>query len=253
MGASNTNFITKIGGITMTLLKLFLVGLGIASLAGCAGIALSPVSPTTVSSSPVPRATNPPTTPVPAEIVIGAEATEIVDASGAVLLSIQYSDDADAAVQSVVDLLRASVETGHRKGFDEGFANDWTDWGGFEIYAHRYPEENLATGADRAYQPAFTVRASAAATDAGVSIRASDGTRVGDSFEAATVGKSAAEVQRDASFGVNYVALALPASFPGIVGNESGGKRAYGVIASAEADADNLETIVAPSYNYFLH
>lgn len=55
--------------------------------------------------------------------------------------------------------------------------------GAFDIVVNRYSEKLEPSDKERLYRLAFTVQATAKATDSGVSVTAVDGTRIGDDFD----------------------------------------------------------------------
>jgi hypothetical protein len=205
-------------------------------------------SPTRSSPSATPSPTASPTPAAPAEpasILMGAEATDILDANGDVLVSLRYAEDGDEAVAAVTEVLGEPGNTLHDEGSAHYPPADATIWGGFELWVDRPSEES---GADvSTYIPAFHTRAVTAEAIRGVSIAAVDGTVVGDPFEQLASTKPAEQVFRDETFGIDSVALDLPESFPGMV-EDSGITRAYGVIGFTDESGLVLTTITAPTY-----
>jgi hypothetical protein len=239
-----------------------------ALLSGCAGSApeegagsgspsapaASPpgVSPTSsapsAETSPPPAATRTPAVPAePASILLGAEATDILDASGAVLVSLRYGEDGDEAVAAVTAVLGEPGSTVHSEGSAHYPPSDGTVWGGFEVWVDQPSEES--GGEVSTYTPAFHTRAVTAEAIPGVSIAAVDGTVVGDPFDQLASTKPPEQVHRDETFGIDSVALDLPESFPGMV-EDAGLTRAYGVIGFTDGAGLAVTSITAPTYLY---
>jgi hypothetical protein len=109
----------------------------------------------------------------------------------------------------------------------------------------------MPTGEARWYKPAFSIEATAASTDGGITVASVDETRVGDAFDVAAEGQDTNRVHVDDTFGVRSVALDLPTSFPGIIGDAEM-ELAYGVIAQSDQGSSMVTKIVAPSYLFSL-
>ncbi|TFD56757.1 hypothetical protein E3T39_15585 [Cryobacterium suzukii] len=109
----------------------------------------------------------------------------------------------------------------------------------------------MLTGDARLYQPAFSVQAIAAVTDANVAVTAADQTHVGDEFDVAAEGQPANRVHILDVFGIRSVAVDLPTSFPGII-DDAGMEMAYGAIAHSDPDSSTITEIVAPAYLFSL-
>ncbi|KFF59007.1 hypothetical protein JF66_14345 [Cryobacterium sp. MLB-32] len=105
----------------------------------------------------------------------------------------------------------------------------------------------LPTGEARLYQPAFTVQATSAVTDANVAITAADLTRVGDDFDVVVENQPTNHFHFDDAFGTRSVAVDLPTSFPGVI-DDAGIEMVYGTIAHAVSDSSTVAYIVAPAY-----
>jgi hypothetical protein len=208
------------------------------------------------STSPAPSVSATPSAPASpvgepdaASILIGAEATDILDESGDILVSLRYLDDGDAAVAAVTQVLGEPGSTLHDEGSPHYPASDGFMWGGFELWVDRFtPESGAEVGP---YSPAFHTRAVAAEAIPGVSIAAVDGTVVGEPFEPLATGKSPELVHRDETFGIDSVALDLPESFPGIV-DDGDTSRAYGVIGFTDETGVTITDITAPMHLYSL-
>lgn len=142
-------------------------------LAGCTG---SPepaptTSAPTSSATPTPSA-SPTTKPVPATLVATATEITVLDASGRTLLLLEYTDDADAAVADLTDLLgytaiRTDVtDTGGGCSLDQSFY----DFHGF----------SLEVPGGVTSQPGSTFAVELSATSAeGVRLETVDGQQVG--------------------------------------------------------------------------
>ena len=203
----------------------------------------SPTEPDPID--PVPSASS--SASAPTDIIIGAESTDIVDASGDVLVSLKYSEDGDDAVAAAVGILGEPTEVRHQDSTNHYPEVDGTSWGGFDIVVNRYSAEVLRTGDARLYQPAFRVQAASAITDANVAITAVDLTRVGDDFDVAAENQPANRVHTDDAFGIRSVAVDLPTSFSGVI-DDAGIEMVYGAIANAVSDSSTVTHIVAPAY-----
>ncbi|HEV7948980.1 MAG TPA: hypothetical protein VGP24_04350 [Glaciihabitans sp.] len=195
------------------------------------------------TSSPTPTAAEAPAVPV--SILIGAEATDFVDATGNTVLSLRYSEDGDDAVADVTDLLGVADRTVSDPATGHTSPVDLYYWGGFALAVHRYLPTDGRNSADQNYVSAFSVQATEATTPTGISIVALDGTQVGTTLAAASEGKPEVQLFKDTTFGVDAVAVDLPTSFPGVV-FDGQMEIAYGVIASTGEGTDVIETLQAP-------
>ncbi|MFC5932015.1 hypothetical protein [Cryobacterium melibiosiphilum] len=162
-----------------------------------------------------------------------------------------YSEDGDAAVAATVGILGEPTEVRHQDSTNHYPEVDGTSWGGFDIVVNRYPAEAILTGEARWYQPAFSVQATSAITDANVAITAVDLTRVGDDFDVAVANQPSNRVHTDDAFGIRSVAVDLPTSFSGII-DDAGIEMVYGAIASAAPDSDTVTRMAAPAYLFSL-
>jgi hypothetical protein len=208
------------------------------------------------SSSPTPTATaatahapvpTPSATPagLPATIVIGAEAIDIVTADGAVLTSLNYQGDGDAAVAELRALLGepTSVSVAEKTGHTP--RADLTQWDGFMIAVQR-PDADSGMPPSP-YTAAFLVRANGTSATNGVAIQDVNGVQTGQDFASTADGKPANQVRYDDTFGVDSVTLDMPTSFSGVVPDDSV-PMTYGVIGFTGRDTDTIEVILAPTY-----
>ncbi|MFC5931653.1 hypothetical protein [Cryobacterium melibiosiphilum] len=223
---------------TFAVISMAVLGLMLSACAAVSPAAPDPIDPLSSASAPT-------------DIIIGAENTDIVDVSGNVLVTLTYSEDGDAAVAAAVGILGEPTEVRHQDRTNHYPEVDGTSWGGFDIVVNRYPAEALLTGEARFYQPAFSVQATAATTDADVAVTAVDLTRVGDDFDLAAEGQPANRVHTDDAFGIRSVAIDLPTSFSGII-DDAGIEMTYGAIANAVPDSSTVTQIVAPAYLFSL-
>jgi hypothetical protein len=200
--------------------------------------------PATLAPEPTPSAT---LAALPATILIGAEATDIVTADGTVLASLNYQADGDAAAAALRNLLgEPTAESVVPKTLHDVSA-DITEWDGFAIAVNR-PDAGSALRPGP-YSSAFLVRAVGTTATNGVAIKAVNGVQAGQDFEATAVGKPADQVQYDENFGINSVTLDMPSSFPGVV-PDYGMPMTYGVIGFTGRNTGIIETILAPTYLY---
>lgn len=191
-------------------------------------------------------------------MLIGAEATDIVDANGVVLASLRYASDGDAAVALATEILGPPTGTDFAVGLPHYAPADGTMWGGFQIWVNRYEpyegqEIKQPTGDELLYETPFAVLASAPETSTGIPITAVDGTAVGDLYSDVIAGKDATVVHYDETFGYGTVALDLPTSFPAFTdAGEGVPPMAHGVIAGAEAVTGPITSIRSPFELYSL-
>ncbi|MCU1406208.1 MAG: hypothetical protein JWQ43_2511 [Glaciihabitans sp.] len=221
--------------------------LGSVLLASCAatpeadptsGSSSTPSRTGTASVTPTPTAS--PEAPAeqiaaPAGIIIGALATDIVDASGTVLLSLDYDTDGDEAVAQLTELIGEPTATENRPKAPHFFETDAAIWDGFEIGVLR-PDEGITTPSR------FTVQAKAASA-AGLTIAAVDGTEVGGSFEAAQEGLPVDQTYSDPNYPPRALALELD---PAMAADNV----AYGLIATESESGGTIAMINAPDYVY---
>lgn len=229
---------------------LAVIAFGVAfAMSGCATTPAPRPSPAdTVTPAAIPSASPTPVEQIPASIRIGAEATEILDRAGKVLVSLRYSEDGDAAVAAATAVLGEPEGIEHTDVTPHQSAMDGTRWGGFGIWVVRYSAEYRARVGESDYLPEFTVQATADTTASGVAVAAVDGTAVGEQFETRAAGMDPERVYVDESFGFRSVAVDLPTSFPGITGGATYPTNAYGVIASTDVNETVIEWISAPVY-----
>jgi hypothetical protein len=201
-------------------------------------------APATTAPEPTPSATP---AALPASIIIGAEATDIVTADGSVLASLNYQSDGDAAVASLRNLLGEPTAESVAPKTLHDLSADITEWDGFAIAVNR-PDADSALPPGP-YSSAFLVRATGAMATNGVAIKAVNGVQAGQDFEATAAGKPADQVQYDETFGIDSVTLDMPSSFPGVV-PDYGLPMTYGVIGFTGRDTGIIETILAPTYLY---
>jgi hypothetical protein len=218
-----------------------------------------PTSSASVSPTPTPSASAVPVDAAPAaSIIIGAEATDIVDATGAVLGSLRYSTDGAAAVALATALLGEPTSVAYVDQMPHFAPVDTTTWGGFTIQVNNYglyngEEVKQPTGDELLYEPPFSVLALSAEAVTGVAIVSVDGTAVGDSYASVTAGKDASLVYADPTFGYGTVALSLPTSFPGMTNPGDGlPPMAHGVIATANVLDGPITSIFSPTDLYSL-
>jgi hypothetical protein len=209
--------------------------------------ASSPTPVATATATPTPEPTSSATpTALPATIIIGAEATDIVTADGTVLASLNYQSDGDAAVAVLRGLLGEPTSESVAKATNHYPRADLTKWDGFAIGVDR-------RGADSKPQPvpygsAFWVRASGTMATNGVAIADVNGNQTGQDFESTADGKPADHVHYDGgAFGIDSVTLDMPSSFSGEV-PDYGLTMTYGVIGFTGQGTGILERIVAPTY-----
>jgi hypothetical protein len=144
--------------------------LGALLLASCTGApddqsaSSSPSATTSTSATPSPSVIPSASAEAPAEenaapasIIIGLNATDVVDASGTVLLSLDYGTDGDQAVAQVIELLGEPTSTENVPQNPHYFETDITSWDGFEIGVVR-PSESATP------KTSFYVEATAAST-----------------------------------------------------------------------------------------
>jgi hypothetical protein len=226
---------------------LFLAACSTASSAGDAA-ASTPRPVASASATPAPEPT-PSTKPaaLPASIIIGAEATDIVTADGTVLASLNYQSDGDAAVAVLRSLLGEPTAQSVTEKTLHDLAADITEWYRFAIAVNR-PDADSALR-PRPYSSVFLVRASGTTATNGVAITDVNGVQAGQDFEATAAGKPAEQVQYDENFGINSVTLDMPSSFPGVV-PDYGMPMTYGVIGFTGRETGTIETILAPTYLY---
>jgi len=209
----------------------------------------TPVAIPTASATPTTAPVTPP--PVaqaaPASIIVGAEAVDLVDASGTALVSLRYGTDGDAALSTLTSYLGTPTGTETIPQTPHTSPVDTTSWGGFTIGIHRYVPEDGRLGGDQNYVPKFSVYVSEPSTESGITISAIDGTQVGDSFSRATEGKPDEQIAPQSFGGLDTVALQLPTSFPGVIAGEFE-TQVYGVIARSEEGSDSVGYFSAPEY-----
>ncbi|PRY67302.1 hypothetical protein B0I08_107198 [Glaciihabitans tibetensis] len=191
----------------------------------------SPSMAASSSATPSPAET----AQAPASIIIGLAATDVVDASGTVLVSLDYTSDGDQAVALVTDLLGAPTSTENLPENPHYFETDITRWGGFEIGVRRPSDES-------APKTQFYVEATADETS-GVAIAAVDGTQVGDSFDEALVGLPSFQTYSDPNYPPRALALQVEEG-------DSEESIAYGLIAVESADGGAIALIKSPDYVY---
>jgi hypothetical protein len=200
--------------------------------------------PSTSSASPTPSVLPTPSTSpdgpadetaAPATIIIGLNATDIVDASGAVLLSIDYGMDGDEAVAGVTALLGAPIATENVPQNPHYFETDITSWAGFEIGVRRPSAESTPT-------IPFYIEATAASSS-GVAIAAIDGSQIGDSFDEALVGMPDFQIYDDQNYPPRALALEVDPAM-------SGDSIAFGLIVEESDDGGVIAVIKAPDYIY---
>jgi hypothetical protein len=217
-------------------------------LAACVGVpddsatpAPTPSSSSSASAAPSPAAPAP--TPsvsaeapaAPASIIIGVSATDIVDASGDVLLSIDYSDDGDQSVANLIELLGPPTSTRNVPQNPHFFETDISTWDGFEIGVMRPSSE-----AEPMTQ--FYIEATGA-TSSGLAIAAVDGTQVGDSYDEALAGIPEWQTYNDPNYPPRAHALQVSP-------DEEQGNIAWGLIVEESAEAGVIGVIKAPDYVY---
>jgi hypothetical protein len=226
-----------------------LLSLAACSTGSAEGDATASASPTPVASAPATPTPDPtpsatPAT-LPATIIIGAEATDIVTADGTVLASLNYQSDGDAAV--AVNLLGEPTAESVAQETLHNLSADLTTWDGFTIAVNR-PDADSALPPGP-YSSAFLVRARGPMATNNVAITDVNGIQTGQDFESTAAGKPADQVQYDESFGINSVTLDLPSSFPGVV-PDYGMPMTYGAIGFTGPESGIIETILAPTYLY---
>jgi hypothetical protein len=195
-----------------------------------------------------------PAAPLPAaSIIIGAEATDIVDANGTVLGSLRYATDGAAAVALATQLLGEPTGVEYVDRMSHFVPVDVTKWGGFAILVGNYEPYKgevlyRPTGDELLYEPPFSVAAISAEASAGVAIVAVDGTAVGDAYSSVSAGMEANVLHRDETFGFASAAVDLPTSFPAFTIDAEGiPPIAHGVIATAEGVDGPIKWITAPA------
>lgn len=199
----------------------------------------------THTPEPIPSATP---AALPATIIIGAEATDIVAVDGTVLSSLSYQSDGDAAVAVLRGLLGEPTSESVEESSHYPKA-DLTEWNGFTIGVNR-PDADFNPRPDP-YNPAFVVRASGTMATNGVAIEDVNGNQTGQDFDSTVDGKPVDQVHYDETFGIDSVTLDMPSSFSGVI-PDYGLSMTYGVIGFTGRDTGIIENIVAPSDLYSL-
>jgi len=228
-----------------------------AALLCLAACSTDPAEGDATTSSPAPVASDPATsapepapssTPaaLPAAIIIGAEAADIVTADGTVLASLNYQNDGDTAVASLRALLGEPTSESVVPRTNHAPSADLTGWDAFTIIVTRRDADSTPPGP---YSPAFLVRATGTTATDGVAIKDVNGVQTGQDFEATAVGKPADQVKTDDAFGIDSVTLDMPSSFPGVLPDDER-PMTYGVIGFTGKDTGIIETILAPTYLY---
>ena len=207
----------------------------------------TPVATATVTPTPEPTPSATPAA-LPATIIIGAEATDIVTADGTVLASLNYQSDGDAAVVILRGLLGDPTSESVEESSHYPRA-DLTEWDGFMIAVNRHDADfNPRSGP---YNPAFLVKASGTMATNGVTIKDVNGVQTGQDFEATADGKPADQVHYDETFGIDSVTLDMPSSFSGAI-PDYGLPMTYGVIGFTGRDTGIIEKILAPTDSFSL-
>jgi hypothetical protein len=161
--------------------------------------------------------------------------TDIVDASGDVLLAIDYTSDGDEAVARVAELLGEPTSTENVPQNPHYFEADISRWDGFEIGV-------LRPSAEAEPKTSFYIEATAA-TSGGLAIAAVDGTQVGDSYDDSLEGIPAWQTHNDPSYPARAHALQ-------VAPDEEQGSIAWGLIVEESVDGGVIGVIKAPDYVY---
>ncbi|TFB64439.1 hypothetical protein E3N86_03430 [Cryobacterium sp. Hz7] len=207
----------------------------------------TPVATATVTPTPEPTPSATPAA-LPATIIIGAEATDIVTADGTVLASLNYQSDGDAAVAVLRGLLGEPTSESVQESSHYPRA-ELTEWDCFTIGVNRPDADfNPRPGP---YIPAFQVRASGTMATNGVAIEDVNGNQTGQDFESTADGKPADQVHYDETFGIDSVTLDMPSSFSGAI-PDYGLPMTYGVIGFTGRDTGIIEKILAPTDSFSL-
>ena len=209
------------------------------------GAVSSPTPVATATGTPTPELA-PSATPaaLPATIIIGAEATDIVTLDGTILASLSYQSDGDAAVAVLRGFLGEPTSETVEEESSHYPRADLTEWDGFSIWVNRYDADfNPRPGP---YNPAFKVKASGTMATNGVAIMDVNGNQTGQDFESTADGKPANQVHYDETFGIDSVTLDMPSSFSGVI-PDYGLPMTYGVIGFTGRDTGIIEKILAPT------